>query len=99
MQLRNHPLMSYNGLSNWPPRRANGRETVLYEGGILKSVLLHECIPDKCFLRIEHEGECHIDSLAFDDATFCKHITDLLEFYTNCPIKGIGTIDVAHLPL
>ena len=58
-KLRDHPLMSYGAISNWPPiwvwRGENKRPKG--EVGILKEVRPHAMSPShKCFLVVEHQG-------------------------------------------
>jgi hypothetical protein len=65
MLLRDHPLMSRFGVSNWPPGWTwvdgpdiNGPEDKNLKGevGILKWVGLSGVqLPDRCYLYIEHE--------------------------------------------
>ena len=102
MKLRDHPLMSYHGVLNWPPAWVwiDGPEEKRLEGeiGILRSVFLSKRQPaNRCFLLIFHEGSSYLGCLLFNDPTFGKHITELLRFCHNRSIAEIGSIDVSHL--
>jgi hypothetical protein len=101
MWLRNHPLMSFHGVTNWPPVWAwmEGVENKRPRGeiGILKKVSLTRLKPAKqCYLYIEHEGSLYIGCLLFDDEIFCSQILKLLQAHCNCPIADIGRLDLSH---
>lgn len=100
MQLRDHPLMSYRGIRNWPPVWTIGYawrfKTVTGEVGTLKHVMTNPQIPKSCFLVIEHEGSSYTGCLLLNEATFCQQITRLLEFHVGRSIKEIGDLDVSH---
>jgi hypothetical protein len=86
MLLREHPLMSRRGVRNWPPvwTWIDGEQDKhpLGEIGILKAVFLSNLKPaDRCFLKIVHEESSYLGCLLFDDYAFCKHITELLQFW------------------
>ena len=78
MELRDHPLMSYRGVSNWPPVWTRTDEkifsTLKGELGILKHAVLHEHLPSRCFLLIEHEKRIYTGCLLFDEATVCEQV-------------------------
>jgi len=104
MLLRDHPLMSYRGVSNWPPTWTwtVGLENKRPRGeiGILKEVLLSNVQPaNQCFLYIDHEGSSYIGCLVFDDHAFCRHIAELLQFCCNRPIAHIGNLDLSDTDL
>jgi hypothetical protein len=99
--LRDHPLMSYRGLSNWPPTWTwiDGPENSRPRGeiGVLRSVVLsHVQPPTRCFLYIEHEKSSYIGCLLFDDQNFCRQMVKLLEGYCNRSIAEIGSLDVSQ---
>jgi PPK2 family polyphosphate:nucleotide phosphotransferase len=82
MLFRDHPLMSYRGVPNWPPvwTWTGGLENGHPRGeiGILKEVLLSKVKPATQFLYIDHEGSSYIGCLLFDDHAFCRHIAELM---------------------
>jgi hypothetical protein len=100
MKLRDHPLMRYHGVPNWPPtwlwidgveRKRRG------EIGTLKAVTLSKLKPANCcYLYIDHEGSSYVGSLLFDDIAFCSQIVKLLRDSLNRPIAEIGSIDLTH---
>ena len=103
MQLRSHPLMSFKGASNWPPKwtrirggidsRPNG------EVGILREVLwsaiqVHPL--DRFFVVIEEQGTVYMGCLLFDDPSFCLEIQRLLRASIGFTISQIGALDVTY---
>ena len=101
MKLRDHPLMSYHGISNWPPvwipLHQNEYKILKGEIGFLHCVIYKEgALPNKCFLIIDHEDRGYMASLIFDDTTFCRQIVKLLPDYCGHPTKEIGNIDLSH---
>jgi hypothetical protein len=68
MKLRDHPLMSYRGVSNWPPAWV-GKDTKELqqpsgEIGILKNAILSKLKPhSRFYLLIEYEGEEYLGTL------------------------------------
>ena len=102
MLLRDHPLMAYHGVRNWPPiwTWASGLENNRPKGeiGILTKVELSNILPaDRCFLYVEHEGSSYIGCLLTDDSAFCAQVARLLESYCNRPIAEIGSLDAQLL--
>jgi hypothetical protein len=104
MKLRDHPLMSCHGASNWPPvwtQASTGRrppKIVRDEVGILRYVHAYDNpASDKCYLLIDYEGEHYLGALLFDDATFCHQLTALLRHHIGRPIEEIGDLDVGFM--
>jgi hypothetical protein len=103
MTLRDHPLMSFHGVSNWPPvwtpRTLRGvkPKIVRDEVGILRYIHTYDQESNKCYLVIEHEGELYAGTLLFDDETFCHQVTALLRQYIGRPIEEIGGLDVSFM--
>lgn len=101
MKLRDHPLMRYRGLSNWPPawtpHSTSGQERQLREEiGILKQVERDVKTTRKCYLVIEHEAREYMGTLLFDDAMFGWLVSVNLRKHIGKPIKEIGEIDLSH---
>jgi hypothetical protein len=98
MLLRDHPLMSRNGVRNWPPSWSwsDGLESKYPTGevGILKAV--SRALGDRCFLYIHYEGTSYIGRLLFDDLDFCRQVAKLLRGYCDRPIAEIGSLDLSH---
>jgi hypothetical protein len=101
MELRNHPLMSYNGLPNWPPAwtwiGGNGNTHPKGEVGILKEVLASNVDPaNRFFLIIDYGQSTYIGCLLFGDRSFCRSIRVLVENYCGHSIQDIGSLDLRH---
>lgn len=105
MRLREHPLMTYRGISNWPPvwtwrGGAQGSPDTLPLGevGALKEVFLSEIEPRaRIYLINEYQGEEYIGCLLFTDATFCGQIWEVLRTHCGSQIADIGELDASHL--
>ena len=100
MLLRDHPLMSYKGIPNWPPAwrwvAGGEKECPAGEVGTLRLVEVSKIEPpDRCFLHVDHEGSLCIGCLLFDDSTFCIQIAKLLEDYCDRGIAEIGSLEVS----
>jgi len=101
MLLREHPLMRYRGLSNWPPSWLfiDGVENKHPRGeiGTLTAVDVSNVPPaNRCFLSIDCEESSYMGCLLFDDCAFCDQIVKLLRSNLNRPIVEIGSLDVSH---
>jgi hypothetical protein len=101
MKLRDHPLISYHKLHNWPPAWTwiDGPEDKHPTGeiGILRTVLLSKTRPaDRCFLLIRYEESCYVGCLLLEDQAFCRQITKLLQQYCNRSIVEIGNLDLSY---
>jgi hypothetical protein len=98
MLLRDHPLMSYRGVKNWPPTwssRKRPGESLRGEIGTLTFVLANPEFSDRAFLVIEYQGQSYVGSLLFDDHDFCRQMTALLKLQLKRPITEIGSIDLS----
>jgi hypothetical protein len=98
MQLRDHPLMSRNGVPSWPPVwvccRGAEDKTPQGEVGILKWVALTGIQPPgRCYLYIDNEESSYMGCLLFDDDRFCRQVAKLLERFCNRSIAEIGSIN------
>jgi hypothetical protein len=99
MELRDHRLMSYRGVPNWPPvwvRRKSAAEQQILRGelGILQQVITTEFTCRRSFLLIEHEGLRYMGCLIFSDARFCRPIVKLLRRHCGYSIEYISAIDL-----
>jgi hypothetical protein len=103
MKLRDHPLMSYRGIRNWPPVWTSATTTNCSvrhprgEVGVLKYVHSNSLMSNKCFLIIDFEAKTYIGSLIFKDHAFCGQISNLLRDHVGRAIKDIGDVDVSYL--
>ena len=105
MQLRNHPLMSLNGIPNWPPEWiwAEGlRNNHLHpegEVGILENVRRSIVRPDSSlFMTIKHNGRVYLGRLSFDRQEVCHQIFELLRANYGHSLSEIGSIKVLDAP-
>jgi hypothetical protein len=77
--LRDHPIMSYRGVPNWPPvwtqTRSDGVKKLRGELGVL--IYVHAACddPHKCYLVTEYENENYLGTLPFDDTAFCSELS------------------------
>jgi hypothetical protein len=99
MKLRDHPLMTYHGVRNWPPMWApvahEGEKTLNGEIGILKRVDCQVRFSNRCFLTIEVGGESYVGTLLFDDATFCWLVGRILQKNIGDSTKDVGDLDLS----
>ena len=99
MELRKHPLMSYRGRPNWPPRWVwlGGKQNERPRGevGVLKEVSRYPHLSaDGLTLVMEYNGSAYMGLLLFDDFAFSRKIHDLLKNLRGRPISEIGSLDV-----
>ena len=99
MKLRDHSLMCYRGVSNWPPvwvgRDAKQSQQLIGEIGILKNVIQSKMNPpNRLYLTIEHEGEEYLGALFFDGKFACQRTYKLLLRHRGELIHKIGEMDV-----
>src|SRR5262245_55631408 len=99
MKLRDHSLMCYRGVSNWPTAWV-GRDAKQFrqlggEIGILRNVIQSKIKPpNRLYLTIEHDGEEYLGVLLFDDPFACQRTYKLLLHHRGKLIHEIGEIDV-----
>ena len=99
MELRKHPLMSYQGQSVCPPVwdgvGTGGRLRPHGEVGHLREVRYYRTKPGRIFLTIELEGAQYTGCLLFDDADFCASVCELLKNNCGMFIEAIGSLDLS----
>lgn len=103
MELRNHPLMSYRGRTNWPPRwvwlGGKRNERPIGEVGILKQVSRYSLLTsDGLSLVIEYNDSAYMGLLLFDDFVFSRRIHELLKTLRDHPIAAIGGVEICDMP-
>jgi hypothetical protein len=102
MLLRDHPLMTHNGVRSWPPAWLwrGGYDSTHPHGevGFLKEVI-PSIVPscNTCFLIIEHCGAEYIGALILSDPAFSLQIYDLLVQNCGETIRDIGDIDLSYM--
>jgi hypothetical protein len=100
MLLRDHALMSYKGIPNWPPDwmwiDGDVNKNPKGEVGTLVEVQVSEREADRCFLVIEYEDSRYMGCLQFDDPNFCRRVRRLLDKYCGYSMADIGSLDVSE---
>jgi hypothetical protein len=100
MHLREHPLMTYRGVSNWPPvwttTRVENSPRPAGEVGVLEEALMNDLFDNKIFLVMLHDGNRYLGSLIFDDISFCHQVFALLKLNRGKRIKDIGDLDLSQ---
>ena len=97
MQLRDHPLMTYRGVANWPPvwvTNTDPPKKLLGEVGVLTGITADPSTR-KCFLHIEYENEGYVGALLFEDAMFCWLLCRIISNQIGRGIKEIGDFDLS----
>lgn len=111
VMLREHPLMNYRNLANWPPvwtprGRKNGAavETVppwhtrRGEIGTLQAAFLSTVKrPPRIYLMVKYEGRDYVGSLLFTDAGICRQFYKFFKEQAGKSISEIGMLDVSQL--
>jgi hypothetical protein len=96
--MREHPLMSYGEIPNWPPPWSlpteAGKITANGEIGVLKH-LMYYGNSTKILLVINHENQSFVGTLLFSDSRFCDHVATLLKTHIGRSIKEIGDLDLS----
>ncbi|HKA34005.1 MAG TPA: hypothetical protein VKH64_12370 [Candidatus Binatia bacterium] len=103
MVLRDHPLMNYRGIPNWPPRwlpRRDHAGELHGEFGVLTEVDMgreapHQ--PAQLFLFMNHNGREYVSAVLFSDGTFCRQLCELLKKYYGRTIEEVGGLDLRGL--
>jgi hypothetical protein len=97
MKLKNHPLMKYHNVPNWPPSylTPDCRQELIEELGILRGVTLDARTPNRCFLTVEVNGLGYASWLKFDNEAFRRRFMDTIDAHLNKPIKAIGELEVS----
>ena len=106
MVLRDHPLMNYRGIPNWPPRwlprKDAGGEKVSGEVGVLVEAVVscssvHNGNVSQLFLFMEHHRKQYVAAVLFSDATFCRQVGELMKKHYGRPLEEIGGLDLSEL--
>ncbi|HEY1374342.1 MAG TPA: hypothetical protein VGH50_17855 [Candidatus Binatia bacterium] len=106
MVLRDHPLMNYKGIPNWPPRwmprKDAGGAKIAGEFGVLVEVVVscnspHSGNLSQLFLFMEHRGKGYVAAVLFSDPMFCRHVGELMKKHYGRTLEEIGGVDVSRL--
>lgn len=102
MKLREHPLMRYRGVSNWPPvwTPSSGgavlSSSLKGEIGTLKELDCESITSKSCNLMIEYDNQDYIATLLFDDGMFCWLTCVELKKHIGKSLKEIGNLDLPY---
>jgi len=98
MLLRDHPLMSYMGIPNWPPTWTwiQGQEDKHPKGEIGTLRAVFGTRPSKCLLLMSYEESFYKGGLRFDDEFFFKHMVEVLQGCSNRSIAEVGSMDLTY---
>ena len=100
MKLRDHPLMSYHGVHNWPPVWVslydNDDALRRTEFGVLTEVRESQFGGDRIVLLMEYNQNTYGAALTFADLAFYKQILELMKSCIGSTIKDIAEIDLTH---
>jgi len=97
MQLRTHPCMTHQGVSNWPPvwtcisGQGNPPDD---ETSRLEEVHRSTVVKNECFLIIQCDETRYMGALRFDDEQWCEKICKFLSNHCGQSIRDIGELDV-----
>lgn len=99
MKLRDHPLMAYRTMGNWPPlwiEKYADNKTLMGKVGVLTHVGL---IPSGAKVLSAHrlQRQTLHGSLLFDDLAFGVFVGNLLKKHIYALIEEIGDLDVSIL--
>jgi hypothetical protein len=102
MKLREHPLMSYRGVPNWPPAWTwiDGKYQAQAlppgsEVGVLENTRRSAVSPNAMFLTMSYNDSRYVSQLFFDDPEFCQRVCDLLKHHFGSPIQTIGDMEIS----
>ena len=100
MQLKNHPLMRYGSIRNWPPvwisLHEAGEGLPLGEVGVLTEVRKSQFHADRLVLVMEYEEDLYGAAVTFSDAASCNRIFEFLKNSVGLSIEDIGNIDLTR---
>lgn len=101
MKLRDHPLMSYRSIPNWPPvwttTRFENHPRPTGEVGTLEEAVVTDLFDNKIFLVMHNiDGNRYLGSLLFDDSAFCRQVYASLKLHRGKLIQDIGDLDLSH---
>ena len=99
MQLREHPLMRYHGVPNWPPvwtwRGGDARRNIRGEVGVVRDVFLSNIEPrTRLYLIMEHQENEYIGCLLFNDSVFCAQIYTFMNTCRGKTLEQLGNLEI-----
>jgi hypothetical protein len=96
MKLKDHRLMQYHNIPNWPPSylTSDYRQETIDASGILRSVTLDTRSANRCFLMVEMGGLGYVSWVKFDDAGFRARFVKTVSGHLNKRMKEIGDLEL-----
>jgi hypothetical protein len=98
LKLRDHPLLKYQSVQNWPPVWTRGTEPIVKpvkgEVGVLKEVHYDSGTSNKCFLVIDYQFQSYIGCITWPTRSFGTQLTHFLRGHIGRSIKDIGDLRV-----
>jgi hypothetical protein len=98
-RLRDHPLLKYGRVKNWPPVWTRGTKgivkTVKGHVGVLKEVYYDAGPSNKCFLVIDYQRQSYMGCITCPTRSFCTQLTHFLRDHIGRSIADIGNLDVS----
>lgn len=97
MKLKDHRLMQYHNVPNWPPSylTSDYRQEMIGEFGILREVTIDPRSASRCFLMVEMEGVGYVSWVKFDNAAFRARFVETVKEHLNKRIKDIGDLEMS----
>jgi len=102
MQLRDHPIFTIRNIGCWwPPvwvnSRKNHRHVLHGEVGTLVDTMIHEDLPNRLFMKTEHDDERFLGVLVVSDVSLCLQLHKLLQQKLGASIEEIGDLEIDFL--
>jgi len=100
MQLRNHPMMTFEGRPIWPPHwiwisGPDSRQNPVGEVGALENVRVSRVFKNTLFLTVSMlNGNRYMGSLSFDDVEFARKVFSVFKEHIGQAIKDIAEIEI-----
>ena len=101
MQVRNHPMMIFEGRPIWPPHwiwisGPDSRQTPVGEVGMLENVRVSRVFKNTLFLTVSMlDGNRYMGTLSFDNVHFARKVFLVFKEHIRQAIKDIGEIEIA----
>jgi len=92
-------MIRKSGYCNWPPvwttPDSDRDDKPQGEVGTLEDVVMSKMIDNKIFLFLLYRGNRYMGVVAFDDASFCNTLYEILKLNRGRTLKEIGDLDLS----
>ena len=98
MEFRDHPLLSFQGSTLWPPVWIDEHASELSspkEVGVLREVRYDLDNPCRIFVTMEYEGVQYIGCILMQNEFFGEYMAGLLKKFTGMTIDSIGSLEIS----